>query len=367
MEPQPVKTAIVAFGKSAKIFHAPFLQTNPKFEVVATVERNRNEGETWFPGIVTYRSMEEMLDNKAIELVVITTPNDTHFSYSKMALQNEKYAVVEKPFTITPGEAMELVELSKTSQKFASVYHNRRYVSDFRSIVEIVREDLLGDIHEYECHFDRYRPALVEGAWREKNLPGSGITYDLGSHLIDQTLCLFGFPASVTATIKTQRPGLETDDYFDIRFDYANGMRSILKSGMLVREMGYRYQIHGTKGSFLKSGDDPQEEKLKAGALPDTPAWGFEPEGMEGLIHTEIHGEAVRQKRKSYAGNYGDYYRNIYQSIRHHAPLKEKPEHGYNVVKLIELAFESSRLQKTIPVAGLMETDYPFENLPWNR
>ena len=184
-------------------------------------------------------------------------------------------------------------------------------------------------------------------------MPGSGVFYDLGSHLVDQALQLFGTPKFVNADIRKQKPYSVVDDYFDVRLDYGF-LKVLLKSGMLVREMGPRYMMHGKKGSFIKYGEDPQEEKLKAGELPAGPDWGKEPESQFGLIHTEIDGKIIREVYPSVQGGFGIYYKNLYKSIREGAKVLESPANGYNVIRLIELAFESSEKQCRVPVNGLL-------------
>ncbi len=350
----PIRTGLVSFGISSRTFHAPFLTTLPGFRLDAVVERSANHAEALYPGIRTYRTFEELLADDSIELVVITSPNETHFPYAKSALEVGKHVVLEKPFTNTSTEALELVRLSSTHNRVCSVYHNRRYVADFLTIRDILDRRLLGDLHTFTAHYDRYRPdPRTYGLWREKPLPGSGVLYDLGSHLIDQSLVLFGHPVRVLADIRMQKPYSVVDDYFDIQLDYGF-LRVTLHSSMLVREMGYRYQLHGTKGSFLKSGEDPQEERLKAGELPVGDDWCHEPESQYGLIHTEINGQVIREPMVSEKGDFGNYYRNLYSTIREGAPLQEKPEHGHNVIRMIELALESSAQQCWVEVNGLL-------------
>ncbi|RZK46436.1 MAG: oxidoreductase, partial [Pedobacter sp.] len=244
-----IRTGIVGFGISAKVFHAPFISTIPDFELVSILERSKSESKELYPDVKIVRTIEEMVSDPIIELVVITTPNDTHFPYTKLALEAGKHVVLEKPFANSTEEAKELVELAARSGKMLSVYQNRRYVSDFRTIKQVLDQKLLGDVHTYEAHYHRYRAEERPQAWREKPEPGSGILFDLGAHLIDQALYLFGWPQSVTADVRLQRPHAQTDDYFDLRLDYGF-LRVRLTSGMLVREPGPRYMIHGTKGSF---------------------------------------------------------------------------------------------------------------------
>jgi len=219
---------------------------------------------------------------------------------------------------------------------------------------EILQKKLLGELHEFEAHYDRYRPdPRTYGLWREKPIPGSGVLYDLGSHLIDQALQLFGHPQFILADIRKQKAYSLVDDYFELKLDYGF-LKVLLKSGMLVREMGPRYLMHGTKGSYIKYGEDPQEERLKAGEIPISPDWGKEPAAQFGLIHTEVEGTIIRENYPSVQGGYGQFYKNLHQTIRAGAPLMETPIHGHNVIRMIELAFESSQQRQSVAVTGLL-------------
>ena len=357
MSSTPIRVGLVGFGISAKVFHAPFITTNKQFELVSVVERNKQESKEKFPFVQVVKSIDELLQQPNIDLVVITTPNETHFPYAKAALEAGKHVVLEKPVTNTSAEAKQLIEIAGRSGKVLSVYQNRRYVSDFFTIRDILDKKLLGDIHTFEGHYDRYRAEARLQAWREHALPGSGILFDLGPHLIDQILYLFGMPQQITADIRMQRPHAKVDDYFDIRLNYGF-MKVMLQAGMLVREPGPRYLIHGTKGSFVKSGEDPQEALLRAGHLPVGENWGQEPEEIYGILHTEIDGKIIRERYPSQAGDYALYYKNLYENIVNKVPVKERIEHGYNTIRLIELAFESHHQQKTVECTGLLPVDY---------
>jgi predicted dehydrogenase len=350
----PIRTGLVSFGISSKTFHAPFLTTLPEFTLNAVVERSSDQAKEKYPWVKTYRDFESLLGDTDIELIVITSPNETHFPYAKAALEAGKHVVVEKPFTNIADEARYLVELSEKHNQICSVYHNRRYVADFHTIKDILDRQLLGELHTFTAHYDRYRPdPRTYGLWREKPQPGSGVLYDLGSHLIDQSLVLFGKPKQILADIRRQKPYSQVDDYFDIQLDYGF-LKVTLHSSMLVREMGHRYQLHGTKGSFIKSGEDPQEERLNAGELPIGSAWCHEPEEQYGLIHTDINGKVIREKLTSLKGDFGDYYRNLYKAIRLGEPVKETPAQGHNVIRMIELAFESSEKKQWLEVTGMI-------------
>lgn len=349
-----IRTAIVGFGISAKVFHAPFVAANKEFELTAVLERSKEESKQLYPNAKVVRTIEELVNDKELDLIVITTPNETHFPYAKLALEAGKNVILEKPFTNTIEEARELVAIAAKSKGILSVYQNRRYVSDFLTIREILEKNLLGELHTFEAHYDRYRAEERPNAWREKPKPGSGILYDLGAHIIDQAFTLFGFPLDVTADIRLQRPHAQVDDFFDLRLNY--GFLCVrLTAGMLVREPGPRYMIHGTEGSFIKYGEDPQEALLRLGKSPVGDDWGKEPEDAYGLLHTVINGKTIKEKYESKRGDYGNYYKMIADAILRKKPVAEKPEHGYNTIKLIELAFESHDKKCTIPCEGFLK------------
>lgn len=345
-----ISTAVISFGISAKTFHTPFITTNPGFSLDMVMERNGESAKDRYPNVQVVKTLEEVLGNSKIELVVIASPNTTHFAYAKAAMLAGKHVVVEKPFTNTADEAKELINLSESTGKICAVFHNRRYVADFLTMKSILDKGLIGEPREFFAHYDRFRPEpRTYGLWREDILPGSGVFYDLGPHLIDQALVLFGNPLTITADIRKQKEYSKVDDYFDIRLDYGT-LIVTLHSSMLVREMGPRYMMHGTKGSFIKNGEDPQEELLKAGVLPTGADWGKEEEENYGLLHTEKNGEIIREIYPSLQGSFGKFYQNLYNTLREGAPLQETPMHGYNVIRMIELAFESSKLKRTINV-----------------
>ena len=352
-----IKVGIVGFGISAKVFHAPFVTTVPGFELVSVMERHHQASKEIYPWVKVVKTIDELIEDPHIDLIVVTTPNETHYPYANAALQMGKHVVLEKPFTITTEEAQLLVELSHQSKAILSVYQNRRYVSDFFTIREIFSKNLLGPIHEFEAHYNRYRPEARPNAWREDPKPGSGILYDLGSHIIDQALYFFGPPKRMIADVRKQRPHARIDDYFDLRLDYGH-LRVVLKSGMLVREPGPRYLIHGNVGSFIKSGEDPQEAKLRAGESPLQPHWGEEDPENYGLLHTEVDGKIIREHYPSLPGNFGLYYANLYKTIAQDAPLLEKPEHGFNTIRMIELALLSSKKRCEVECSGLINTSY---------
>jgi scyllo-inositol 2-dehydrogenase (NADP+) len=353
-----MKTGVVGYGAAAQFMHLPFIVTNPKYHLQTILQRKGDMAQEKYPSVKIVRSIEEMLADESLELIVITTPNDSHFDYARLALEAGKNVVLEKPFTITSADAKKLIALAKKKNLVLSVYQNRRYVSDFLTIRQLLKDNVLGQIVEFEAHYDRYRPEQKPNAWREENTPGSGILYDLGAHLIDQVFCLFGLPQFVTADIRIQRPHARTTDYFELWLDYGF-TKIILKSGMLVREPGPRYAIHGTLGSFIKYGEDPQEALLRKGILPIAQDWGREAEDIFGLLHTEINGKIIKEKYPSLAGSYSFFYDDLYDTIVKKEPLKVKPEHGFNVIKLIELATESNEKKCRVACTNLIDIPYP--------
>ncbi|MDQ2753847.1 MAG: Gfo/Idh/MocA family oxidoreductase [Bacteroidota bacterium] len=351
MENNKIKVGLIGWGISAKVFHAPFIKASPHYEVTHVLERHKHESKEVFPEAEIVTNIEDLL-RQNIDLVVITTPNDTHYPYTLAALEANKNVVVEKPFTIFSNDALQLINKAKQKELLLAVYHNRRYVSDYLTIKKILDKKLLGDVHTFEAHYDRYRAEERPDAWREKPTAGSGILYDLGAHLIDQSLTLFGLPKEITAKTKLQRPHAKAVDWFDLNLNYGF-LEVTLQSGMLVREPGPRYLVHGTKGSFIKSGEDPQEAKLRAGEAPSEKS-GEEGEEIWGLLHTEMDGRIIKEKVPSEKGNYGLFYEDLYQTLQNQKPFPIKPEQAYNVIKIIELAEKSSKTKCTVSCEGLI-------------
>jgi len=338
---QPIKTALCSFGMSGWVFHAPFIHLHEGFELYGVFERTKNLAAEKYPGIKTFRSLEEMLADDAIELVIVNTPNYTHFEYAKMALLAGKHVVVEKPFTNTVAEGEELVALAAKQNKKLSVYQNRRWDSDFKTVQDIVQQKLLGEVVEAEIHFDRFSEILSYKLHKETPGPGAGILYDLGPHLIDQALQLFGMPEAVFGDTTNLRPISKVDDYLELILFY-NNLRVRLKSGYLVRELLAGYIFHGTKGSFIKPRADVQEADLQKGRDLADPDWGTEPETGKGLLHTDKDGQnVIREYISSQKGNYMFFYNGIYDALRNNKPLPVTAEEGLNVIRIIETATRS--------------------------
>lgn len=349
---QPINTAILSFGMSGQVFHAPFINVHEGFNFYAVWERSKNIAQEKYASVKTYRSLEELLADKEVELVIVNTPNYTHYEYTKKALQAGKHVIVEKPFVTTVTEGEELIALARQNNLLLTVYQNRRYDSDYKVLKKMVGEGWLGRIVEAELHFDRYKEELSPKLHKELPGPGAGVLNDLGPHLIDQALQLFGMPNAVFADIRILRPQSQVDDYFEILLYYPE-LRVRLHSSYFVREALPSYILHGTKGSFLKPRTDVQERDLQAGKIPGTPGWGAEPQNEKGFLHTEKAGQVIKEYIASENGNYMQYFEGVYQAVRNGAPLPVTAEEGLNVIRIIEAARDSSAEQKVVRIQAL--------------
>ena len=338
MANKQIHTAIIGYGLSGKVFHAPFIHTHPGFLLQKIVERHSNESIKQYPYIETVEDYQNVIQDENIDLIIICTPNTSHYSMVKEGLLAGKHIVIEKPFTPTSQEADELIQIAQEQNKKLFVYHNRRWDGDFLSIKKILDEQLLGDIYEYEAHFDRYAPDL-QGNWRDDDIAGGGILYDLGAHLIDQALNLFGIPKKMKTTIEAQRKNSKVDDYFRLEWEYEK-LNVILTAGMFVKELGPRFILKGSKGVFTKYGIDPQEDALKNALMPKGENWGKErPEFWGKIDFTDGHTQTI----ESQAGNYMAFYDNVYDVIIKHAEMMIKPEEARDVIYIIETSFAQQR------------------------
>jgi scyllo-inositol 2-dehydrogenase (NADP+) len=345
-----INTGIIGFGNSGQTFLAPFIAANPGFNLkkISTSDPVKAaKAEAVYPDTEIVGDADAIINDDTIELVLIGSPNTSHFSLTQQALLAGKHVVVEKPFTITSADADELIALAKQQNRILTVHHNRRFDSGHNTVKKIIASKALGTLVEYEVHYDRFRRELRPGAWREKPLPGSGILYDLGAHLIDGALELFGTPEAVTCMMLTQRPGLEVEDNFEIILTYP-GLKITLKGGMLVKVPGPTYVLYGDYGTFIKYGMDVQEEALKKGLKPNTPGWGREPETIWGKLTTEENGADVTRTIESEPGRYQDYFQNVYDAIAEGKELIVTPEQATQTIRVIELAFLSNGEKRTV-------------------
>ena len=344
---QLINTAIVGFGLSGKVFYAPFVERHPGFKLTKVVERNSDHAKEVYPEVEIVRDFNEILEDKDIELVVICTPNIYHYPMVKACLEAGKHIVVEKPFMPTSREADEIIQLAEAKDRKIFVYQNRRWDGDFLTIKKLLDSGMLGDIQYYEAHFDRYSPERKRAAWRDEEQPGSGILYDLGAHLIDQVLCLFGSPETIKADIQSQRENSLVDDYFEVTLSYPEH-KAVVTAGMLVKEPELRYVINGSCGTFVKYGIDPQESLLKKGNIPEGEEWGtenFENWGLTSFVANQLHFDGAIETEPGY---YMGFYNNVADVLREDAEQEVTAKEGRDVIRVIELAFESSRKKEEV-------------------
>ncbi len=337
-----LNVGLVGFGFAGQTFHAPVIRVVPGLRLTAIVQRH-GPPDPRYPDVEFVRSVDELL-TRAIDLVVIATPNPSHHPIAKQCLLAGRHVVIDKPFTITVAEAEELVHLSEAKRRILSAYQNRRYVGDFVTLRQLLSEGVLGRVVVYESHFDRFRPELRPTAWREQPQPGSGIWFDLGAHLLDQALVLFGTPAAISADIRVEREGAAADDAFDVTLHYPR-MRALLRASMLAASPGPTFAVHGTQGSFIKYGLDPQEAALKSGRAPDEPNWDAEPPDRYGKLTTPAGIRTIPTVPSSFT----HYYENVRDAIQGSAQLAVTPEQVLDVMRGLELALAGTRQRRVLP------------------
>src|ERR1700686_425396 len=342
-----IDVSLIGFGLAGRAFHAQVIRATPGLRLAAIVQRHGNEAAEKYPDVRVVRSVGELLDIREVRLVVIATPNESHAPIARQCLEAGRDVVVDKPFATTLKEAAELVELARKCGRLITVYQNRRYDGDFQALRQIVVDGALGRIVRFETNYDRFRPDLKPGAWRERVGPGSGIWFDIAPHLIDHALVLFGQPEAVTADIRMERTVAAVDDSFYVMLHYPAGMRAGGRAtiGGAARP---RFGLHGTRGSFFKQTFDPQEINLRRGHVPESGPWGGEPEEDWGVLTTMENDVVTKRSVPSSTCDYRDYYANVRDAILGRATLAVSPEHALDVMRVLEMAQESSRTRCTI-------------------
>lgn len=349
-----IDVGLIGFGLAGRSFHAPVIRAVPGLRLAAILQRSGNDAAEKFPDVRVLRTLDELLSISEIRLVVIATPNESHFPLAYACLAAGRDVLVDKPFTTTLDEAIALVEFSRKQGRLLTVYQNRRYDGDFQAIVQLVASGALGRIVRFESNYDRFRPQLRPSAWRERSGPGSGICFDLAPHLIDHALLLFGMPEALTADIRIEREGAVTDDAFDLAFHYPRGLRADLRSSILAAATRPRFLLHGTEGAFVKQSFDPQESNLRSGHIPTDAAWGAEPEENWGLLTLSVNGTLTQRRIPSVNCDYRDFYANLRDAILGKAKLAVSTAWALDVMRLLELARQSSAQRRTVsvPVTG---------------
>jgi predicted dehydrogenase len=337
-----ISVGLVGFGLAGKVFHAPVIRAVAGLRLTAIVQRS-GRPDPRYADVEFVPSVDDLLA-RDIDLVVVATPNTSHHPIAKQCLLAGRQVVVDKPFTTTMAEAEELVRLAREQGRVLSVYQERRYTGDVVTVGKVVSEGELGRIVLFEAHFDRFRPELKPGAWREQPLPGSGVWFDLGPHLLDQVLLAFGPPEAIGADIRIEREAAVIDDAFDVTLYYP-GMRAVLRGSMLAGSGGPTFVVRGTRGSFIKYGLDPQEAALKSGHTPDEPHWDEESPELYGRLTTAEGTRVV----PTIASSFARYYENLRDAILGKAEPAVTPAQALDVMRGLDLAVASSRGRCVMP------------------
>ncbi|TGX52440.1 oxidoreductase [Sphingomonas gei] len=340
-----IRTGLIGYGLGGMAFHAPLIDAVPELELAAIVTSRAALVHERYPQVQVVPDVATLLADPTIELVVVSTPNDTHFSLAKAALEAGKHVVVDKPFANTVAEAEALTALAEAQGKVLSVFHNRRWDSDFLTLRTLLDQGSLGDITLYEARWDRFRPGL-RGNWHEDAGPGGGNLIDLGPHLIDQALALFGPPEWVTGDLIAQRQGSLVDDYFELTLHYGR-MRAVLSSASIVPAPRPRFAVHGTLASFVKHGLDPQEAQLRAGMRADDRGSGVEEPAQHGVL---IASDGTRRPVPSERGDYRRFYSGVAQAVAERRPPPVSPTDALGVLRIIELARQSAAERRSLPL-----------------
>jgi scyllo-inositol 2-dehydrogenase (NADP+) len=337
-----VAVGLIGYGMAGEIFHAPFIRSVERLRLMA-VASSRHEKIAGLGGDVRPTSADALIGDPSIELVVIASPNESHFPLARAALEAGKHVVVDKPFMLSLGEAEAIIALADQLDRMLSVFHNRRWDGDFLTVRQLVDAGSLGTVRLYEARWDRFRSEVGTG-WRERPGPGAGLLADLGPHLVDQALTLFGRPEAVSADLARQRNGARVDDYFEVRLHYGE-MRAVLGASTLIAAPRRRFALHGSGGSFVKHGFDPQVAQILAGLRPDQAGFGEEKPGTYGtLTHPDGGSEAIA----TVAGNYAGFYEGVADAILGDAPLPVDAKDALLGLAILDLARLSARDARTI-------------------
>jgi scyllo-inositol 2-dehydrogenase (NADP+) len=344
-----VRVGLIGFGLAGRAFHAPMIRGVEGMELACILERRSDEAKAKYPDVRIARTLAELLADESIALVAVATPNDTHFSYAKICLEAGRHVVLDKPMAPTMAEANQLVQIAGERRRLISVYQDRRWDGAFLTVKKLVRSGALGKVAEYEARFDRFRLDPRPGAWRERaDFPAAGVLWDLGPHVIDGALVLFGEPESISASALLQRETSKIDDAFDVILQYPR-LRVTLRARIIAYAPGPHLLLHGTGGSFIKFGMDPQEEILRGPNCPDGHDWGrdwgLESEKQWGTL-TPV-GEVPR-KIETERGDYRGFYRNFRDAIEKKSPLEVPPEQFLRTQRALVLAHKSSREKRVV-------------------
>ncbi|HWA93430.1 MAG TPA: Gfo/Idh/MocA family oxidoreductase [Terracidiphilus sp.] len=336
-----IRVGLIGFGLAGRVFHAPLISSVEGLELAAVVERKSSNAAALYPDIHTYRSVEELLADPSIKLIVVATPNATHHSVAMRSLEAAKHVIVDKPVGMSTGEIAELMELAGGLGLKLIPFHNRRWDSDFQTIQKLLDEKSLGSLVHFESTFDRWRPGLSTRAWKEEADQG-GLLFDLGTHLIDQALHLFGYPDFVGAEVKKERDGEGATDAFTVRLHYYTGLTVNLSANLLSTQPRPRFHLRGTRGNFVKWGLDGQEAALGSITRIDNPHWGVEPEETWGTLAVGNEGTIESSKPQPIPGDYRAFYAGVRDAILNNGPVPVAALDAWRTVRVLEYALESS-------------------------
>lgn len=347
MEKQ-IRVGLAGYGFSGRYFHTPFLQNDTRFQLRRVMDQNPVSDHSEIPGVEVVDDFAPLLRDD-IDLIILATPNKTHVELAKKAMNAGKAVVVEKPVAPTPEEAQELCDLAKEKNVLFTVYQSRRLDGDFLTVKHLIESGRLGDVVDYECHYDRFAKPGKPKAWKLEMIKGNGPLYNLGVHIIDQVYVLFGMPEEIYADFRIQRDDNVWPDNFEIDFYYPD-KKAIVSASEVVAHPGPHFMVHGRKGSFLKYGLDVQEGALVSGKRPRDGNWGKDPENMYGTFYDAENGmcETIRTED----GNYGKFYDNLYGALTGTAQLAVKPEETVEVLKMMEAALRSNAEKRRISMKG---------------
>jgi scyllo-inositol 2-dehydrogenase (NADP+) len=345
---EPIRCGVISFGLAGRIFHSAVIDATDGLALAAILQRSGDDAQKTYPHVPVYRSLDAMLEQAKLDVVVVATPNDTHIPMAVQCLRAGKHVVIDKPVAGSSSETASLFPISRETGRRVFVYHNRRWDGDFLTVQQLLKTDKLGTVRTFESHFDRFRPTPKQGAWREAAGHGNGILLDLGSHLGDQALVLFGLPTAVWGDVRSERAGSKVDDAFDLRLYYPE-ITVWLRSTSLSPIPAVRFLVEGTRGSYRKDNLDPQEDALRAGNLFQSKPWGMDPESAWGAITTlDAQGTTHHTTVPTLPGDYRGFYANVRDTLLGNAKQAVTLVDAWRVMRLLEWARESSEQRAAV-------------------
>ncbi|HEY0175216.1 MAG TPA: Gfo/Idh/MocA family oxidoreductase [Pedobacter sp.] len=332
-----ISTGLLAYGMSGKLFQGPFIDAHKGFKLYAVTERHDKHADKDFPGIISYDNTDDLIADENIDLIVINTPNYTHYDYAKKALHAGKHILVEKPFTASSAEAAEIFKLAEQLEKKVFVYQSRRWDSDFNAVKSIIASGKLGKLSEVHFRYDRYKAAIGVKSFKEEPVAASGLLYDLGPHVLDQAISIFGKPDSFHKVLGKNRKDTKVDDYFSVHLSYPDSLNVFVHANMLVVDIQPAFVAHGTNGSFIKERADIQEEQLLRGIKPNDAGFGIEARGKEGkLTLIDQNGDRTQTLIPSETASYSALFEDMYQSLVNDRPFPVSQEQILAQLEILE-------------------------------